>query len=206
MFHGPKGVGVLYRSRRARVTNLIHGGSQEGGRRAGVENVPAVVGAGVACELAGRTLAGRAEHAAKLQKKLWDGLSKRVPLVKLNGPPPGPGRLPNHLHVSFEFVEGEGLLLMLDAQGIAVASGTSCVSKALKVSPVLAAIGLNHGLALGSILLTLGASNTEEEMESVLATLPKVVSKLRGMSPMWDEYQRGAVDSVLEPRRRTEAK
>ena len=205
-FHGPKGVGVLYRNRRARLTNLIHGGSQEGGRRAGVENMPAIVGAGVACELAARELPGRVAHVAALQKKLWEGLSKGVPLVKLNGPPPGPERLPNNLHLSFEFVEGEGLLLMLDAQGIAVASGTSCVSKALKVSPVLAAIGLDHGLALGSILLTLGASNTEEEMESVLATLPKVVSKLRGMSPMWDEYQRGAVESVLEPRRRTEVK
>jgi cysteine desulfurase len=205
-FHGPKGVGVLYRNRRARVTSLIHGGLQEGGRRAGVENVPAIVGAGAACELAGQILASRAEHAAKLQKKLWDGLSKHVPLVKLNGPAPGPDRLPNNLHVSFEFVEGEGLLLMLDAQGIAVASGTSCVSKALKISPVLAAMGLNHGLALGSILLTLGAANTLSEMESVLATLPKVVSKLRGMSPMWDEYQSGAVESVLEPRRKTESK
>src|SRR6185436_10809260 len=100
-----------------------------------------------------------------------------------------------------EFVEGEGLLLMLDAQGIAVASGTSCVSKALKVSPVLAAIGMEHALAQGSIMLSLGADSSDAEVDCFLDVFPKIVAKLRGMSPLWDEFQRGLIDSVLEPRK-----
>lgn len=199
-FYGPKGAGVLYRGRRARLASLLHGGVQEGGLRAGVENVPAIVGAGVACEIAVRELSRRAAHVAKLQRRLWDGIRERVPFVKLNGPEPGPRRLGTSLNVSVEFVEGEGLLLMLDTQGIAVASGTSCVSKALKVSPVLTAMGVEHTLAQGSILLSLGQDNTEADIDTVLDTLPRIVEKLRGMSPPWDEFQRGAVDSVVSPR------
>ena len=199
-FYGPKGAGVLYRGRRARLASLLHGGVQEGGLRAGVENVPAIVGAGVACEIAVRELSRRAAHVAKLQRRLWDGIRERVPFVKLNGPEPGPRRLGTSLNVSVEFVEGEGLLLMLDTQGIAVASGTSCVSKALKVSPVLTAMGVEHTLAQGSILLSLGQDNTEADIDAVLDTLPRIVEKLRGMSPPWDEFQRGAVDSVVSPR------
>lgn len=200
-FYGPKGVGVLYRGRRARLTSLLHGGVQEGGLRAGVENVPAIVGAGVACEMAAKELPKRAKHVAKLQRQLWDGIRARVPYVKLNGPEPGPRRIPTNLNVSVEFVEGEGLLLMLDTQGIAVASGTSCASKALKVSPVLTAMGVDHALAQGSILLSPGKDTTEADIDAVLDTLPRIVEKLRGMSPQWDEFQRGTMDSVVALRK-----
>lgn len=199
-FYGPKGVGVLYRHRRARLEPMLHGGVQEGGRRAGLENVPAIVGAGVAAEIAMRELAKRIAHTARLQQRLWDGLKTRVPYLQFNGPAPGPERLTTNLHLSVEFTEGEGLLLMLDAQGIAVASGTSCVSKALKVSPVLAAIGLEPALAQGSILLSLGADSSEADVDGFLDVFPKVVTKLRGLSPLWDEFQRGQIDSVLQPR------
>ena len=197
---GPKGVGVLYRHRRARLTNLIHGGAQEWGWRAGVENVPGIIGAGVACEVISRKLKQRADHVRRLQRRLWEGLKEKVPFLKLNGPEPGPHRLCSSLNVSFEFVEGEGLLLMLDTKGIAIASGTTCVSKALKVSPVLQAIGADHALSQGSVLFSFSDSNTEAEIDAVLEVIPKTVSRLRGLSPMWDEFQRGVIDSVVSPR------
>lgn len=200
-FYGPKGAGVLYRHRRARLTSLIHGGVQEGGRRAGIENIPAIVGAGAATEIAGRELAQRAEHTRKLQSLLWDGLKPRVPHLKLNGPEPGGKRLSTNLNFSTEFVEGEGLALLCDTQGIAVASGAACVSKALKGSPVLAAIGLEHSLAQANILLSLGRDNTEADIAYFLETFPKLVAKLRGMSPLWDEFQKGAIASAIQPKR-----
>jgi cysteine desulfurase len=199
-FYGPKGVGVLYRNRRVRLTNLIHGGAQEGGRRAGTENIPAIAGAGVAADIAVRELDRRAGHTARLQQQLWAGLLAKVPYIRLNGPPPGPGRLSTQLNFSTEFVEGEGLLLMLDTRGIAVASGTSCVSKSLKMSHVLSGIGLDQTLGLGAILMTLGQDNTRDDIEYVLETFPAVVTKLRAMSPTWDEFERGAIDSVITPR------
>jgi cysteine desulfurase len=204
-FYGPKGVGVLYRNRRARLDGILHGGVQEGGRRAGTENIPAIVGAGMAAEMAARDLPKRTMHVARLQKRLWEGLKAKVPYLKLNGPEPGPLRLGTNLNVSAEFAEGEGLLLMLDARGIAVASGTSCVSKSLKVSHVLSAIGLDHALGQAAILLSPGQDTTDVEIDYVLETLPQVVSKLRGMSPAWDEFQRGAVDSVIAPRKQARA-
>ena len=200
-FQGPKGLGVLYRQRRARLTSLLHGGVQEGGRRAGAENVPAIVGAGLAAEIAGRRLEQRSRHVERLQKRLWEGLQAQIPYLKLNGPPPGPGRLVSNLNVSIEFAEGEGLLLMLDTRGIAVASGTSCVSKSLRVSHVLSAIGLEHGLGQAAILMSLGPDNTEEEIDYVLETVPRIVTKLRAMSPLWDEFERGVIDSSIAPRR-----
>lgn len=201
-FYGPKGVGVLYRNKRARLTSLIHGGVQEGGRRAGTENVPAIVGAGVAAEFACRETAGRIAHTSRLQKRLWEGLKAKVPFIKLNGPEPGPKRISTNLNLSLEFVEGEGVMLLCDTRGIAVASGTACVSKAIKISPVLSAIGLDHSLAQGAIILSLGKDNTEEEMDYVIETLPNLVARLRGMSPMWDEFQRKLIDSVISPSRR----
>ena len=197
-FYGPQGVGVLYRSRRARLTSILHGGAQEGGRRAGVENIPAIVGAGVAAEIAARDLPKRTAHVARLQRKLWEGLQAKIPHLKLNGPALGPQRISTNLNLSAEFVEGEGLLLMLDARGIAVASGTSCVSKSLKMSHVLSAMGLDQGLGQAAIMLSLGQDNTDADIDYVLETLPSVVSKLRGMSPLWDEFQRGAVKSAIE--------
>lgn len=199
-FYGPKGVGVLYRNKRARLVSILHGGIQEGGRRAGTENVPAIVGGGVAAEIALGELSARMAVTARLQKRLWDGLKARVPYLKLNGPEPGPKRISTNINISTEFIEGEGQLLLCDLNGIAVASGSSCVSKSLKISHVLAAIGLDHALAQGNIIMTLGKENTEEEIDYVVETFAQLVAKLRGMSPMWDDFQRGVIDSVLAPR------
>ena len=146
-FYGPKGVGVLYRHRRARLLSILHGGVQEGGRRAGTENIPAIIGGGVAAEIAQRELPERTAHTARLQRRLWEGLRARIPFIKLSGSEPGPRRISTSLNISTEFIEGEGQLLLLDTKGIAVASGSSCVSKSLKISHVLGAIGLDHALA-----------------------------------------------------------
>jgi cysteine desulfurase len=200
-FYGPKGVGVLYRQRRARLTSLIHGGVQEGGRRAGTENIPAIVGAGVAAEIAQREQSRRLAHTARLQARLWEGLQTAVPYLKLNGPQPGPRRLSTQLNLSAEFIEGEGLLLLLDTRGVAIASGMSCVSKALKVSPVLTAIGLDHSLGQAAVLLSLGQNTTEADIDYVLEVFPAAVAKLRGMSPTWEEFERGQLDSIVARRR-----
>jgi cysteine desulfurase len=199
-FYGPKGVGVLYRNRRVRLASVIHGGVQEGGLRAGTENVPAIVGAGVAAQLAARELPERIAHNTALQKALWGGLKRHVEYIKLNGPEPGPRRSGTNLNLSVEFVEGEGLALALDLQGIAVASGPSCVSHSLKISPVLVAIGLAHSLAQGDLILSLGRDNTAEEIESAVKMIEKTVAKLRSMSPLWDDFQRGCADSLIKPR------
>lgn len=199
-FYGPKGVGVLYRHRRARLVSILHGGVQEGGRRAGTENIPAIVGAGVAAEIAAAELQARHDHVAQLQRRLWDGLKSHIDFIKLNGPEPGPDRIPTNINISTEFIEGEGQLLLCDLNGIAVASGSSCVSKSLKISHVLAAIGLDHALAQGNLILTLGKDNTEQDVDYVVETFARIVEKLRGMSPMWDEFQRGVIDSVIAPR------
>lgn len=198
-FYGPKGVGVLYRNKRARIVSIIHGGVQENGRRAGTENVPAIVGGGLAAEIALAKMPARIAHTAKLQKRLWDGLKTHVEYIKLNGPVPGPDRISTNLNLSTEFIEGEGQLLLCDMNGIAVASGSSCVSKSLKISHVLGAIGLDHALAQGNIIMTLGEANTEEDVDYVVETFGKIVVKLRGMSPMWDEFKHGVIDSVIAP-------
>ena len=196
-FYGPKGVGVLYRHRRARIVPIQHGGVQEGGRRAGTENVPAIVGAGVAARLAQAELPSRMKHTAVLQRRLWEGLAKKIPCLVLNGPKPGPERIGTNLNLSIEFIEGEGLALLCDINGIAVASGAACVSKAIKASPVLTAIGLEASLAQANIILTLGEGNTIAEIDHVIDKLPKLVERLRGMSPMWDAYLRGEVSSAV---------
>ncbi|MBX3734396.1 MAG: cysteine desulfurase [Verrucomicrobiae bacterium] len=198
-FYGPKGVGVLYRNRRARIVSVIHGGVQEGGRRAGTENVPAIVGGGLAAELSLTELPRRIAHTGALQQRLWSGLRQRIPYIRLNGPEPGPRRITTNLNLSTEFIEGEGQLLLCDLNGIAVASGSSCVSKSLKISHVLAAIGLDHALAQGNIIMTLGMANTEDDVDYTIETFARIAEKLRSMSPMWDEFQRGLIDSVISP-------
>ena len=198
-FYGPKGVGVLYRHKRARMVSILHGGVQEGGRRAGTENIPAIVGGGAAAELAVQRLPARMQHTSELQQRLWHGLKSQIPYIKLNGPEPGPDRISNNLNISTEFIEGEGQLLLCDLNGIAVASGSSCVSKSLKISHVLGAIGLDHALAQGNIIMTLGDANTAEDVDYTLETFSRIVTKLRGMSPMWDEFERGVIDSVINP-------
>ena len=198
-FGGPKGAGILYRNRRTRLENLVHGGIQEGGKRSGTENVSAIAGAGVAAELALKTMVERIAHVSKLQSRLWERLAEPIQYIHLNGPELGPKRICNNLNVSVEFVEGEGQLLSLDVAGIAVASGSSCVSKSVKVSPVLAGIGVDHSLALGSVILTLGKDNTPEEIDWAAEIYSRVVVKLRGMSPLWEEFQKGKIQSMIPP-------
>jgi cysteine desulfurase len=196
-FYGPKGVGVLYRHRTTRLAPTIHGGTQENGRRAGVENIPTIVGAGVACEIASRELSQRIAHTSQLQKRLWDGLKKHVPHLKLNGPEPGPNRVSTNLNVSPEFVEGEGVLLLSDMNGLAIASGTACVSKSLKISHVLAAIGLDPALAQAAIIISPGKDNTDDDIDYAIETIAKVVKKLRAMSATWDEFDKGNIKSSI---------
>ncbi len=199
-FYGPKGVGVLYRNRRARITSLIHGGVQEEGRRAGTENVPGIAGAGIAAAIAARELSHRIEQISKLQRRLWQGLKGKVSYIRLNGPEPGALRLPTNLNLSAEFTEGEGQALLCDTHGIALGAGTSCVSRSIKVSHVLEAIGLDRSLAQAAVILSLGRDNTDADVDYFLEVFPKVISKLRTMSPLWDEFERGEIDSVIEPR------
>jgi len=180
---GPQGVGVLYRDPSTPLAPQILGGSQEHGLRAGTENVAGIFGTGVALELAAKELDGRISNARRLQTMLWEGLKEHVPRLRLIGPEPGPERLPNQLNLSAEGVEGEALALALDVQGIQVHAGASCVAKHLKVPPVLAAIGVEPKLAQGSVTFSLGPENTEEEIRTVLEVVPKVVARLRSMSP-----------------------
>jgi cysteine desulfurase len=196
-FFGPKGVGFLYRNRRAQLQAVQHGGLQEGDRRAGTENVPAIVGAGVAAAVAARELLERRTHTTRLQVQLWDGIRERVPHTRLNGPKPGPMRVSTNLNLCVEFVEGEGIALMCDMRGIALASGASCVSKSMKGSPVLEAIGLDRSLAQSNVILSIGPDNTEVEAGYFLEIFPQVVEKLRGMSPWWEEFQSGQIQSQI---------
>lgn len=197
-FYGPKGVGVLYRNRRARLTSIINGGIQENNYRSGTENIPSIVGAGLALEIAAGEMGDRVSHVAALQKKLWTGLRERVPYICLNGPEPGPRRHPCNLNISTEFIEGEGQLLLCNAAGIAVASGSSCVSRNLKSSGVLQAIGLPITLAQGNLIFSLGKDNTEQEIDYVLDSFPKIVARLRMMSPVWESFQKGEIKSEIK--------
>ena len=149
--------------------------------------MPAIVGAGAAAEIAHRELSQRIAHTAQLQAKLWKGL--KISHVKLNGPEPGPHRISTNLNLSIEFTEGEGLVLLCDMNGIAIAAGSSCVSKSLKISHVLSAIGLTPALSQGSITFSLGMQNTPDDIDYVIETLPKFVDKLRNMSPLWTSLE-----------------
>lgn len=184
--YGPKGIGVLYIRKGIRIDNLIHGGGQERTRRAGTENIPAIVGLGKALELATENLE---EHKAKLtalRDKLIDGLLK-VPYTRLNGAA-GNERLPGNVNVCFEFIEGESILLSLDFKGICASSGSACTSGSLDPSHVLLAIGLPHEIAHGSLRLTLGEGSTEEEVDYVLEVVPPIIERLRNMSPLWEDH------------------
>lgn len=184
--YGPKGVGALYVRKGVRVVPLVHGGGQEKKRRSGTENTPGIIGFGKACELAGQRMAEDAEHQKKLRDKLMNGILERIEYVQVNGPV-GERRLPNNVNVSVRYIEGESLLLSLDMMGIAASSGSACTSGSLDPSHVLLAMGLIHEVAHGSLRLTLGRQNTEEEIDYVLEQLPKIVERLRMMSPLYDQ-------------------
>ncbi|MBU3184457.1 cysteine desulfurase NifS [Clostridium estertheticum] len=185
-FYGPKGIGALYIRKGIKIENLIHGGGQERNKRAGTENVASVVGIGKALELAVENMEENNKKLVILRDKLMNGLLK-VPFTRLNGPI-GEKRLPGNSNISFRFVEGESILLMLDAKGIAASSGSACTSGSLDPSHVLLAIGLIHEIAHGSLRLTIGDATTEEEVDYVLETVPKVIKRLRDMSPLYDDY------------------
>lgn len=183
--YGPKGAAALYVKKGVRIKPLLLGGIQEGGRRAGTENVPAIAGFGRACEIAGDEMDKNIKYISKLRDSLIKGINDRIKNVKLNGHPTE--RTPGNVHMSFEFIEGESILLMLNLQGIAAASGSSCASQALKSSHVLLAMGLSPTMAQGSILFSLGKYNTQKEVDRVLEVLPHIIDRLRKMSPLYKE-------------------
>jgi cysteine desulfurase len=180
-FGGPKGVGILYKQRRARLTALIHGGAQELSYRAGTENIPGIVGAGAACEFAQKELAARVAHVASLQTSMWKGLQSAIKDIRLNGPEPGAGRLPNSLNFSVAGVEGEGLALALDLKGIAITSGQACTTKASKIPATLAAIGVSEAYGPGTLIASFNKQNTAAEVDQFLQVFPVVVDRLRAL-------------------------
>lgn len=183
--YGPKGVGALYIRKGTHIKPFITGGAQERQKRAGTENIPAIVGFGRACELVSAELDQEREKLSRLRDRLIRGIMNSIPFVHLNGHPTM--RLPNNVNVCFEFIEGESLLLNLDMKGVCASSGSACTSGSLEPSHVLLAIGLPHELAHGSLRLTLGRDNTQEDVDYVLEVLPSIVSKLREMSPLFAE-------------------
>ena len=187
--YGPKGIGALYIRRGIRIDNLIHGGGQERGRRAGTENIPGVVGLGKAIEIATENIEENRARLTVLRDKLIDGILERIPYARLNGPR-GDKRLPGNSNISFEFIEGESILLSLDFEGICASSGSACTSGSLDPSHVLLAIGLPHEKAHGSLRTTLGAASTEEDVEKLLNELPPIIERLRNMSPLWYDFKR----------------
>ncbi|KGK91601.1 cysteine desulfurase [Desulfosporosinus sp. HMP52] len=187
--YGPKGVGALYIRKGVRIVPLVYGGGQERKRRSGTENTPGIIGFGKACELAGQRMAEDAQKQIKLRDKLMNGILDRIEFVKVNGPL-GEKRLPNNVNVSIRYVEGESLLLSLDMLGIAASSGSACTSGSLDPSHVLLGMGLIHEIAHGSLRFSLGRQNTEEEIDYVLEQLPKIVERLRMMSPLYDQVVR----------------
>ena len=187
--YGPKGIGALYIRKGVRIDNLIHGGGQERGRRAGTENIPGVVGLGKAIEIATENIEENRARLTVLRDKLIDGVLERIPYARLNGPR-GDKRLPGNSNISFEFIEGESILLSLDFEWICASSGSACTSGSLDPSHVLLAIGLPHEKAHGSLRTTLGAASTEEDVEKLLNELPPIIERLRNMSPLWYDFKR----------------
>lgn len=185
-FYGPKGVGALWVKKGVRVTPLLDGGIQEGGRRAGTENVPAIVGLGRAAELARTHMTERKEHLVPLRDRLLKELPKVIERTVVTGQPRN--RLPGHASFCVEFIEGESMLMLLNTKGIAVSSGSACTSRALKASHVLIAMGLSHETAQGSILLTLGIDNSDQDVDYVLEAMPPIVDRLRQMSPLYAKF------------------
>ena len=183
-FHGPKGIGALYVKKGVRLPSLIIGGGQERKHRAGTENVPGMVGMGVALEHAVAHMPENAAYMTRLRDKLISGIAAAIPDVKLNGHPTT--RLPNNVNFSMRYIEGESILLMLDINGIAASSGSACTSGSLDPSHVLLAMGLTHEVAHGSLRMTLSEFTTEQEIDYVLELLPQIIQRLRDMSPLYE--------------------
>ena len=194
-FHGPRGVGALYVRRGAPLLTFIQGGAQESGRRAGTENLPAIMGMAAALDDAAAHMEENTAHAVQLRNALIDGLS-RIPHSALNGD--RERRLPGNVNFCFEGIEGESLLLLLDDKGIAASSGSACTSGSLDPSHVLLAIGRPHEVAHGSLRLTLDRENTMEDVEAIVKATTEVVNYLREMSPVWKALQRGERQYVIQ--------
>ena len=192
-FYGPKGIGALYIRRGVKIETVQHGGAQERKLRAGTENVPAIVGLGIAAQKALSELNTENHRLESLRDKLIQGIEAKIPDAKLNGH--RLQRLPGNVNFSFRFVEGESLLLTLDMKGIAASSGSACTSGSLDPSHVLLAMGLTHEVAHGSLRLTLGRENTEADIDYILEVLPEIVARLRSMSPLNAEHTTGIMAS-----------
>jgi len=185
-FYGPKGVGALYIRKGVRIDSFIHGGAQERNKRAGTENVAGVVGMAAALKLAYENLEEYNSHLRKLSNRLIDSVMDKIPYVRLNGD--RENRLPGNVNFSFQFIEGESLLLMLDMKGIQASSGSACTSGSLDPSHVLLAIGLPHEIAHGSLRITFGEKNTEQDVDYIVDNLVEIVGKLRQMSPLYEDF------------------
>lgn len=186
--NGPKGIGFLYIRKGVKIRSFIHGGAQERKRRAGTENVPGIIGYAAAVERAMRTMEERTGQERKLRDYLIDRVLREVPYTRLNGH--RTNRLPNNANFSFQFVEGESLLIMLDTEGICGSSGSACTSGSLDPSHVLLAIGLPHEIAHGSLRLTLSEETTKEELDVVVEAIRRIVGRLREMSPLYEDFTR----------------
>jgi cysteine desulfurase len=184
--NGPKGVGIMYLRNSVRIGSFVHGGAQERGRRAGTHNTPGIVGFGKATEVAKRDMDKRAAYESELRDYLIDRVLKEIPYTKLNGH--RTNRLSNNANFSFQFIEGESLLIMLDQKNIAGSSGSACTSGSLDPSHVLLAIGLPHEIAHGSLRLTLSDETTKEDIDYVVEELKKIVERLRSMSPLYEDF------------------
>lgn len=184
--NGPKGIGFLYIRKGVKIRSFIHGGAQERKRRAGTENVPSIVGLGKAVEMAVADMEERTSKEMELRDRMIDAIYKRIPYARLNGD--RTRRLPNNVNFSFQFVEGESMLIMLDMEHICASSGSACTSGSLDPSHVLLAIGLPHEIAHGSLRLTLGYDNTQEEIDGVVDEIEKIVARLRSMSPLYEDF------------------
>ena len=184
-FYGPKGIGALYVRKGARIVPFIHGGIQEDGRRAGADNVPGIVGMGMAAEIAMQEIPERVKMITPLRDKLIKGLTEKIEHIHVNGHPTN--RLHGNVNICIDYIEGEAMLLFLIKEGIAASSGSTCTSKALKASHVLLAIGVSDATAQGSLLFTLGRETTEEDIGHVLTVLPPIVERLRAMSPIYNK-------------------
>lgn len=194
--YGPKGVGLLYIRKGVKVENFIDGGQQERGRRGSTENVPGIVGFARAAELAAADMTAEHDRQRALRDHTIRRILDEIPSAKLNGS--WESRLANNVNFSFEFIEGEGMLLQLAARGICVSSGSACTSGSLDPSHVLLAIGLPHEIAHGSLRMTLGRETTREDVDFAIDALKQTLDNLRMMSPLYEDYQRGNVESVIE--------
>jgi cysteine desulfurase len=188
MFYGPKGVGALWLKKGTRIMPLLDGGIQEGGRRAGTENVAGIVGIGKAAEMARVEMKERMEKLIKVRDYMIKELPLKISHVIVTGHPQN--RLPGHASFCIEFIEGESMLMLLNAKGVGVTSGSACTSRALQASHVLLAMGLTHEIAQGSLLFGLGIANTKEDIDYVLEVLPPIVDRLRQMSPLYSKFMK----------------